>query len=163
MEIKIRHAEPDDYEAVQSIYTAPKVICGTLQLPFPSAERWRKRLTEPAEGRFSLVACVETEVVGILNLTTFPNRPRRRHVGRIGMAVHDDWHGKGVGTALTRAAIDLAYNWVNLSRLELTVFIDNEPAIRLYEKFGFVKEGKLHHYAFREGEYVDVYMMARIK
>ncbi len=52
-------------------------------------------------------------------------RPRRRHVGEIGMAVRDDLQGRGVGTALMRAALDLADNWLDLARVELTVYTDN--------------------------------------
>ena len=62
-----------------------------------------------------------------------------------------------------RAAIDLADKWLNLTRLELTVFTDNEPAIALYRKFGFETEGTLRKYAFCDGEFADVYAMARVK
>ena len=163
MTITIRHIEPGDYEALHKIFSGPKVIWGTLQLPFPSAEMWRKRLAEPPEGFYSLVACVEGEVVGQCGLHTSPNRPRRRHAAEIGMMVRDDWQGKGVGTALLQSLIDLADNWVNVSRLELEVFTDNEPAIKLYQKFGFAIEGTGINYGFRDGEYVDVYFMARLR
>jgi putative acetyltransferase len=163
MDIVIRHTEPGDYEALQRIFTMPQAVWGTLQLPFPSREQWRKRLAEPPEGMISLVACVEGEVVGQLVLNTYPTRPRRRHAGGIGMAVRDDWQGKGVGTALVQAAVDLADRWLNLRRLELTVFVDNAPAVHLYEKFGFAIEGTLVEYAYRDGRYVDTYTMARIR
>ena len=68
-----------------------------------------------------LVAVADGEVVGNLGLHPQPNA-RRAHVGHIGMAVRDDWHGKGVGKALLRNAIDLADNWLDLMRLELTVW-----------------------------------------
>jgi putative acetyltransferase len=77
--------------------------------------------------------------------------------------VRDDWQGKGVGTALMQAAVGLADNWLNLVRLELEVFTDNEPAVKLYKKFGFVVEGTLSRFAFRDGQYVDTLAMARIK
>src|SRR5262249_3421014 len=118
---------------------------------------------EPPEGSFQLVACVNDEVVGHIGLHTFPNHPRRRHVGQIGMAVRDDWQGKGVGTALLAAVVELADKWLNLSRLELEVFIDNEPAIRLYKRFGFQMEGTLVRFAFRDGQYIDTYTMARLR
>jgi len=159
----VRRAEPDDYKSMHQIFTNPKVIWGTLQLPFPSAELWRKRFAEPPEGTFNLLVCVEDEIVGQLGLHTFPNHPRRRHAGQIGMAVRDDWHGKGAGTALMGAAVDLADKWLNLTRLELDVYTDNEPAIRLYKKFGFVIEGTLVRYAYRDGQYVDTYAMARLR
>lgn len=161
--ITIRRAEPADYAAIYSIFATPGVTAGTLQDPFPSAETWRKRLAEPVDGTFLLVACVNDEVVGHLGLTTFPRTARRRHVGQIGMAVRDDWQGKGVGTALLRAAVDLADKWLNLTRLELEVFIDNEPAVRLYQRVGFVIEGTLARYALRDGEFVDAYTMARVR
>jgi L-phenylalanine/L-methionine N-acetyltransferase len=130
---------------------------------FPRAETWRKRLSEPQEGLYSLVACVEGEVVGSLGLETSPTRWRMRHVGSIGMSVRDDWQGRGIGTALMEAALDLADNWLNLTRIELRVYVDNAAAIALYKKFGFEVEGTHRHLAFRDGEFVDAYSMARLK
>jgi L-phenylalanine/L-methionine N-acetyltransferase len=159
----IRHAEPDDYEALHQIFSGSRVIEGTLQLPLPSAQMWLKRLSEKPESLFALVACVEGEVVGDLSLETHPTLWRRRHVGEIGMAVRDDWQGKGIGSALMEAALDLADNWLNLIRVELTVYVDNAAGIALYEKFGFAIEGTHRLFAFRNGEYVDARSMARIK
>lgn len=159
----IRRTEPSDYEAVARIFSGPKAVWGTLQLPFPSAEAWQRRLADPADGLFSLLACARDEVVGQLGLHTFPIYPRRRHVGQIGMAVRDDWQGKGAGSALMQAAVDLADKWLNLSRLELEVYTDNEPGIRLYKKFGFVIEGTLKRFAYRDGTYVDAFGMARLR
>ncbi len=163
MDIVIRRVEPGDYQAAQRIFAGPKVIWGTLQMPYPSVEMWRKRLAEPPEGFVNLVACVNDEVVGTIGIHTFPNHPRRHHVAEIGMAVRDDWQGKGVGTALMQAAVDMADKWLNLIRLELEVYTDNEPAIRLYKKFGFTIEGTGVKAVFRDGEYVDNYMMARLR
>jgi putative acetyltransferase len=162
VEITVRHAEPEDYEALHRIFSGPKAVAGTLQLPFPSAETWRRRLAEPPEGLYSLVACVEGEVVGSLGLETSPTRLRMRHVGSIGMAVRDDWQGKGIGTALMEAALDLADNWLNLERIELRVYVDNSVAVALYKRFGFEIEGTHRRLAFRNGEYVDAYSMARL-
>lgn len=163
MDITVRHAEPEDYEALQRVMSGPRAAAGTLQLPLQSAEAWRKRLAEPPDGLFLLVACVEGEVVGNIGLEIFPNRPRIRHAGSIGMTVHDDWQGRGIGTTLLGKALDLADNWLNLSRVELTVYTDNPAGIALYEKFGFEIEGTHRRYAFRDGGYVDAYSMARLK
>ena len=161
--LKIRRAEPDDYLAVYEMFTSPEVYAGTLQLPYPSREQWRKRVGEAPEGLFNLVAVVGDRVVGMVTVETFPNRPRRRHAGRIGISVHHEWQGKGVGTALMAAGVDLADNWLNLTRLELEVYTDNEAAIHLYERFGFTYEGTLRQHAFRDGKYVDSNMMGRLR
>ena len=132
-------------------------------MPLQSVEGVRKRFfSETREGLYHLVACMDEEVVGHLGLETF-TRPRRRHVGEIGMAVRDDWQGQGVGTALMEAVLDLADNWLNLTRIELSVYTDNAAGIALYEKFGFEIEGTHRRYGFRNGEYVNAHSMARIR
>ena len=161
--IRVRRAEPGDYGALHRTFCCPRVIAGTLQLPYPSTELWRKRLAEPSPDAHLLVAEVNGEVVGNLGLHYDHKSLRRRHSASIGMAVRDDWQGKGVGSALLAAAIDLADNWINLERLELTVFTDNEAAIALYRKFGFAIEGTHARYAFRDGQFVDTYSMARLR
>ncbi|WP_374687738.1 GNAT family N-acetyltransferase [Promineifilum sp.] len=163
MNITIRRATPDDAEAYVRIFSGPRAIAGTLQIPYTSAEQRRKRLMETQEGSHPLVAVVDGEVVGHLTLHQHMRSPRRRHSGSLGMAVHDEWQGRGVGTALMAACIDLADNWLNLHRLELDVYVDNERAIRLYTKFGFEIEGTMRDYAWRDGRYVDTYFMARLK
>lgn len=160
--ITVRHTEPDDFRAVQKIFMQPKAVWGTMQLPYPSVESWRKKLENPPPGFYSLVACAGDEIVGSAGLHTAA-QPRRRHAGSVGMAVRDDWQGKGAGSALMEALIHLADDWLGLTRLELTVYTDNAPAIRLYEKFGFVCEGTHRQYAFRDGAFADAYTMARLR
>jgi putative acetyltransferase len=162
-DITVRAAEPGDYEAFQRMMSDPEGYGSTLQLPFTAVETWRKRLADKPEGLHSLVACVpEAGVVGSLSVEASA-RFRRRHVGVIGMSVHREWRGRGVGTALMAAAVPLAENWLGLSRLELTVYVDNAAAIALYRKFGFEVEGTMRRYALRDGQYVDSHAMARLR
>ena len=143
-------------------YTAPLAARNTLQIPYRSLESVREQLTKSGAGDHLLVAEIEGEVVGVIGLHT-SSRPRVNHKAEVGMMVRDDWKGKGVGAALMQAVIELADKWLNLTRIELTVFTDNESAIALYRKFGFEIEGTLRKYAFRDGEFVDAFAMARIK
>lgn len=73
------------------------------------------------------------------------------------------WQGKGVGSRLLAAALDVADNWMNLHRVELTVYADNQAAQGLYRKFGFEVEGLLRDYALRDGKFVDTVSMARLR
>jgi putative acetyltransferase len=161
MSLSIRHAEPGDYAACALIYAQPLAAAGTMQIPLQSIEVWKKRLETMAPADRILVAVVNSEVVGNLGVHPVTNA-RRSHVAGIGMAVRDDHQGKGVGTALLKAAVDLADNWLNLLRLELTVWTDNEAALRLYSGQGFVLEGTHRAYALRHGRYADVHAMARL-
>lgn len=160
--VTIRRAEPEDYAAVQAIYAAPRAQAGTLQLPFPSLDLWRQRMQAVDPNAHLLVACAGDEVVGQLGLYVSAN-PRRRHVGELGMGVRDDWQGRGVGTALLAAAIDVADRWLQLRRLELQVYADNVAGIALYARHGFVEEGRHRDYAYRDGAFVDALALARLR
>jgi putative acetyltransferase len=161
-DVIIRSAEPEDYEGLRQVYAQPGVYFGTLQLPLPSSQMWKDQLAQPLPGFVNLVACLGDQVIGNIGLHPGQN-VRRRHTANIGMGVHDDYAGNGVGQQLMDAAINLADNWHNLLRLELTVYTDNDRAIRLYKRCGFEQEGVLRKYAFRDGGYIDALTMARFK
>jgi len=160
-EICVRAAEPTDAEAIHAILRCPGVVANTLQLPWRPLEYTRERFAAHAQ-EHTFVAVVDDRVVAHLGLHIVEN-PRRRDVGEFGMAVHDDYQGRGVGSALLAAMIDLADNWLGLRRIELEVWADNVRAIHLYEKFGFEREGTGRQYARRAGELVDAHFMARLR
>ena len=66
-EIVIRHAETRDYEAIRQIHAQPEVYHNTLQVPHPSENMWRERLTD-TPGVKQLVACIDEQVVGRLQV-----------------------------------------------------------------------------------------------
>ena len=124
--IEIRRQEPDDASDLHDVYSQPNVIRGTLQLPHPSLHAWQTRGAEEPKGMIRLVACMDERVVGNIAMWTMTSS-RRRHAGQFGMAVHDDWQGKGCGFALLQAVLDFADNWMDLRRIELEVFQTTNP------------------------------------
>ena len=157
----IRAREPSDWQDIAVLMELPKVRWGTLRLPFTSKEQWRKKMENPPDEMTGIVAVLDGQIVGSAGI--MQNKGRRRHVGDVGIAVHDDFRGRGIGSILLAVLTDAADNWLDLKRLELTVYVDNEPAIRLYQKFGFEVEGTRRKDVFRDGQYVDSYAMARLR
>ena len=107
-----------------------------------------------------LVAEVDGVVVGCAGLNV-SSKPRTRHTGSFGIMIHADYQKQGIGKALMTAILDIADNWLKLKRVELSVFVENETAVALYRKMGFVVEGTKKFAAVRNGVYADEYMMAR--
>ena len=160
----IRRARAADAEDFRQMMADPAVYADLMQLPMPSVEMWRKRLADGEEGQdgpLHLVAERAGHVVGSVGLQPSPTL-RRRHCAGVGISVALQAQGQGVGTALLQALCDYADNWAHLLRLELTVFTDNQRAIALYRRCGFVHEGTHRAYALRHGQYADVHAMARL-
>ena len=165
MTILVRRASPKDAAAYARIMADPAVYAGLMQLPLPSEELWAARLAEfckPDRQDLMLSAELHGEVVGSAGLHPAGTALRRRHVMHLGLSVAREFQRRGVGSALLAAICDYADHWAGVLRLELTVYADNEPAIALYRKFGFVVEGTHRAYALRHGEYADVHAMARL-
>jgi putative acetyltransferase len=98
------------------------------------------------------------EIVGRLSLARDPH-PASRHVADLGLMVAASHRRRGIGRALLERAVDWAAE-SGVRKLELHVFPWNEPALGLYETFGFVREGYRRRHYQRSGEEVDAVLMA---
>ncbi|MGF1773269.1 GNAT family N-acetyltransferase [Vibrio wakamikoensis] len=162
MNVSIRPTEPKDAEGLRDLFLQPKAMRETLHLPHTTLAFWQERLNNIPVGVYSYVAELDGKIVGNIALTQ-SQRPRLKHSATFGLAVHDDYHGMGVGSQLIETVLDLADNWLNLLRLHIEVNTDNKAAIALYSKYGFDIEGEALCSAFRDGEYISTYYMARLK
>ena len=81
------------------------------------------------------------------------------HCGGLGMGVHKDYRGQGIGTRLLNDTLDAAKEF-GLERVELEVYTSNTRAISLYLKRGFVVEGVKKKARKLDGEYFDIQVMA---
>jgi putative acetyltransferase len=134
---------------------------GTLRTPHPTIASARKFLAALPENDLVIGAFLQDRLVGVAGLHR--RKGRRSHAAELGIGVADDVNGRGIGTALIQALIEAADKWLDIRRIEITVFHDNAEAIRLYERHGFEREGLMRAEAFRDGEYVDVVAMARLR
>jgi RimJ/RimL family protein N-acetyltransferase len=71
--------------------------------------------------------------------------------------------GNGMGREISSAVLAYGFNELNMNRIELSVLASNTRALRLYEGLGFAREGLKRQAQYRNGEYLDVVMMALLK
>ena len=113
-----------------------------------------------AARRFEIVAISNATVIGFGGL--YVHAGLLDHCGSVTLGVCENAQGRGVGSTLLAILLATAKLRAKLRKVQLTVFTDNAPAIRLYCSFGFQFEG-LHRCFSRRGEgYVDAYSMAII-
>jgi RimJ/RimL family protein N-acetyltransferase len=108
--------------------------------------------------RLYLLAEIEGEIVGILTFSA-DKRPRIHHSGEFGMSVLRKYWNLGIGGRMLAYLIEWARQTHVIRKINLRVRVDNLSAIHLYEKYGFVREGRLTREFYLHGQFVDVFLM----
>lgn len=103
----------------------------------------------------------EDEILGLISLINinYINRSGELHI-MIGSRVN---RGKGLGTFAVKAMIKHAFLNMNLRRIELGVLENNAPAVHLYEKCGFVREGIKRESNYKNGQYINMIIMSVLR
>lgn len=124
-------------------------------------EQWIQSLNEK-DTSLLLVAEVGSTIVGNIDLTA-PSRSMLQHTAVLGMGVHPDWQGKGIGKHLLRNALNWADRQPGLDIIWLQVFGDNHSAVSIYQHAGFLETGRQPGF-FRkpDGTRVDQITMMRL-
>ena len=157
----IRPVLMQDAEALWTIARQEGVIETTMALPSLRLEQRMKSLSELGENDHYMVAERAAQVVGVAGLTVGTGRVR--HSGYLFAYVDRQHQGQGIGTRLVQTLLDLADQWLLLRRVELTVLTENDGAKRLYERLGFVVEGRRKMSVISQGELKDEWLMARYR
>ena len=106
-------------------------------------------------------AAFGAEVGGVLVGSNFVT-----HWGSVGyfgpLTVHPDFWDRGVAQKLLEPALALFEAW-GCRHTGLYTYSQSPKHLALYQKFGFKIEGTAVQHAFRDGQYVDSYLMARLR
>jgi RimJ/RimL family protein N-acetyltransferase len=162
-EFTIREAAPGDATALvrlaREVGAEPEGwLISTSEWRGAGDERRYLRSLRRSADAAVFVAEVPEGIVGRLSVGRDPH-PASAHVADLGLMVAKGHRRQGIGRALLEQAVEWARG-AGVSKLELHVFPHNEPGIRLYEAFGFRREGyRVRHYR-RNGGLVDAILMA---
>ena len=159
----VRAATPGDAHALVELAESVgreegRWILGTGPWRTVSDERRYLRTIRHYPDAAVFVAADGDSIVGRLSLSR-DQHPASRHVADLGLMVAASHRRQGVGTMLLEQAVEWARG-AGVRKLELHVFPWNEPALGLYESFGFQREGYRRRHYERGGELVDAILMA---
>jgi RimJ/RimL family protein N-acetyltransferase len=159
----VREAVPGDaaalVELAQEVGAEPEgwLIADDSWRGVADERRYLKALRRHPHGAV-FVAEVDGRIVGRLSVARDPH-PASFHVADLGLMVAAGRRRQGIGRALLARAAEWALA-ARVRKLELHVFPHNDPAIALYESFGFVREGYRREHYRRGPGYVDAILMA---
>lgn len=113
-----------------------------------------------SENEVQIVAVVDGAIVGTAGIDAVGSQFKLRHRAEFGISIAKDFWGLGIGKAMTAACIDCARS-AGYTQLELSAVAENESALELYRKMGFVEYGR-NPKGFRSrisGEYQELVYM----
>lgn len=111
----------------------------------------------------NVLIIIENEIVGIASITSV-QKERMKHNGTLGISIRKKYWGIGLGSEIMNYLIDWAKSNKITKKINLLVREDNIRGVKLYEKFGFEKEGILkkdicvngiYHNTIAMGLYID--------
>ncbi|CUX27425.1 GNAT family N-acetyltransferase [Rhizobium oryzihabitans] len=157
--------EPIRAEHVESFHRALDTVSRERKylsfLEAPPLEAVRAFVLDMIENDHpQFVAIADGEVIGWCDIRR-ESRPTHAHRGALGIGILPPHRDRGLGARLMRRALDAARE-LGLHRVELCVHADNARAIALYEKIGFVHEGRARDAVLIDGHYTDSLQMAVI-
>ncbi len=94
-------------------------------------------------------------VFGYAYATRWKARAAYQHSVEISVYVHNDHHGKGIGSKLYQALLDILKD-MDIHAVLGGISLPNETSIKLHEKFGFEKVAHLKEVGFKHGAWRDV-------
>lgn len=160
--VEIRPATPPDLESfLRCLDLVARERRYLALIEGPSREEADAFLADArSRGMVQLVAVVAEEVVGWCDVIRKPY-PGFEHSGTLGMGLLPAWRGRGLGARLLEAVLEGAAG-LGITRVELEVFETNERAIALYERNGFVHEGRKRGARMLDGRTEAIVCMARV-
>ena len=166
--VRLRALERSDVPQYYEWVNDPEVTAGlTLSLPMSTVdeEKWFESSTQrPQETRPLVIEVREGDGWQMVGNCSFIDLDWVARSAEFGIMIGDKtvWN-QGYGTETVLLLLRHGFNTLNLNRIGLKVFADNERAIRAYEKAGFVREGRMRQAVYRQGRYKDVLFMSVLR
>lgn len=161
----VRNAEINDATALVNLkFEITKEIIYMLRDPdefHSTIDNELNRINEMLvnKNKIYLVAEVQGEIVGTIDFETKLLR-KIKHVGIIYMGIEENFRDMGIGSILLNTVIGWATSNPDIEKITLQVFSNNQRAIHLYKKLGFIMEGRcVKDMKFSDGTYVDSILM----
>ncbi|MDQ7092629.1 GNAT family protein [Desulfosporosinus sp. PR] len=108
----------------------------------------------------SVVLKLSQEVIGTVMIFNFDHEANHAEIGYV---FHSSHWGRGYGTEALSLMAEFAFGSLNLHKLHAQVVEANVGSLRILEKNGFKREGRLKDYYFIDGSYYDKILLGKLQ
>jgi RimJ/RimL family protein N-acetyltransferase len=126
----------------------------------PDADHWLHQVAEETpQTHFAIV--IEASVIGGIGIELGTDIHRRS--AEIGYWLGEPFWGRGIATEAVRAITNYAFSTFDLCRIYAGVFDWNPASMRVLQKAGYMREGRLRKSVFKGGKVIDQFLYAMIR
>jgi len=167
MRIAVRRLEYKDLSERVAWFNTPSIYTQMLidvPLSIAGTEKWfRERVLDERHHDFVFLICrsdAEPNLCAMGGLTDVSYRHRR---AELYVVVRPGETGRGIGSAVVKWLCNYGFLQLNLWRIQLYTFHENERARRVYERLGFIHEGVLRGHVFHQGRFADRHIQSLLR
>lgn len=159
----ITHIEP---LKLLELYSHPDVIRYIDMPPLQTlkdAEKYLLNATEYFNMQQKVIWAVCTkEHNNLLGVIRLYGINKEHHFANIGFELNRNYWGKGIISESLQTVLNFLFSQIQFNRIEAQTFVGNYRSIKLLERLGFNKEGRLHQNFLINNNYEDSYMYAKL-
>lgn len=165
-QIYLRAMEPEDMDCFWDMINDPEISHNVVGWSAPVSKRaqmqWYERVIgDRSNLRFTIVLKETAQPVGMITLTSIDWQSR---CAESGIKLHSACpKGKGIATDAVMTLMGYAFEEMGLHRVESTRITYNKASEKLYNKCGWVVEGRKREAIYRDGRYHDLIVMSVLK
>jgi len=162
--LTIRPIEHKDIESVRVLHNDPEILEWLSDPHIVSKhdqEIWFTKINASLTAdRFVVELSESKDLVGVFRLDDID---LNNHSALIGLDIATKFRRTGMALETYEAVLPFLFETFKLNRLSLVTLSSNQPAISLYEKLGFIKEGILREAFYKNDKYINGVIYSKLK
>ena len=157
MNVMIRRAREEDIPQLMDIYNEAILhTTATFDMQEKTLED-RQNWFFAHRGKYLLYVATEGKrILGYASLSAYSERPAYDGTVEFSVYISEEYHGQGLGTALTRKVLEEAKHSMEIHSVVSLITAENEVSVKLHEKLGFTFCGRMKEAGFKFGRHLDV-------
>lgn len=164
--IRLRAIEYNDLLLLVEWRNNPEIYTNFYEhepLSIAMQQKWFDKFLQRTDEKFWIVeTCQDSKPIGTIALVDIDWRNRKAEIGRV-LIASTKHRSCGYGRELFNLLLEYAFEHLNLNRLYLDVFAENQSAVVFYRKMGLVEEGCYRQHVFAGGNYRDVLVYSIVR
>jgi putative acetyltransferase len=161
-DIRITPATGIDVPRLNELVNIPEISRYLNLIPPVPPESTRAFLEKTRTGEASMLCIRKNDrIIGATGLVYNPQKTKISHTAAFYLYLEPAFWGRGIGRVALQHLLEIARN-EGLIRVECQVSGENDRALRLYERVGFVREGLKKKAFCDDGEFSDMVVMGRL-